>query len=45
MEQLEAEGGGVNSAERLESTTESKTATKRSVEDAQLVWDLLDKVN
>ncbi|KAJ5363492.1 Mediator of RNA polymerase II transcription subunit 7 [Penicillium cataractarum] len=45
MERLEAEGGGVNSAERPENTTESKVAAKRSVEDAHLVWDLLDKVN
>jgi mediator of RNA polymerase II transcription subunit 7 len=45
MEQLEAEGGAVNSAERIESTDTSKVAAKRSVEDAQLIWDLLDKVN
>ncbi len=45
MEQLEAEGGGPNAAERPEGTAESKVAAKRSVEDAQLVWDLLDKVN
>lgn len=45
MEQLEAEGEGANAAERPEGTTESKVAAKRSVEDAQLLWDLLDKVN
>ncbi|KAJ5175807.1 uncharacterized protein N7482_001684 [Penicillium canariense] len=45
LQQLEMEGGKANSAERLENTMRSKEAAKRSIEDAQLVWDLLDKEN
>ncbi|KAJ6125763.1 hypothetical protein N7523_003383 [Penicillium sp. IBT 18751x] len=43
LDQLEAEGRQVGSVEQPDNASDSTQATQRAVEDARLIWDLLDQ--
>ncbi|EPS28323.1 hypothetical protein PDE_03269 [Penicillium oxalicum 114-2] len=45
MDQLEAEGKGLNRAAKLERNPETSAEREMTAENAQLVWGLLEKIN